>query len=256
MDWARRRQAIVITVLTTALVLMLAATSFAVFYRVPTCSDHVQNQGETGIDCGGPCSAICSADVAPAKALFARALAPAPGRIDVIAYVENPNSDAAASGVRGTVELYDAQHVLVTKQDATFDLPPASSVPVYLPGAALGDHAITQAFFTIDPASLHWFRVTGRPLLPKVDSIAIQAGAAPRITATLTNLTAQPIEGITLIATVFDPAKNAIAASRTVVTELPPQGTVPLVFTWNQPFAGTAARVEIVPLVSVTAPAP
>lgn len=25
----------------------------------PTCSDGIQNQGETGIDCGGPCSAVC-----------------------------------------------------------------------------------------------------------------------------------------------------------------------------------------------------
>lgn len=32
----------------------------------PTCSDGVQNQGETGVDCGGPCAA-CSADLPPAN---------------------------------------------------------------------------------------------------------------------------------------------------------------------------------------------
>jgi len=28
--------------------------------QAPTCSDHIQNQGEAGIDCGGPCTTQCS----------------------------------------------------------------------------------------------------------------------------------------------------------------------------------------------------
>ena len=31
----------------------------------PTCSDGIQNQGETGVDCGGPCPAICPPTIIP-----------------------------------------------------------------------------------------------------------------------------------------------------------------------------------------------
>jgi hypothetical protein len=32
----------------------------------PTCSDHIKNQGETGVDCGGPCAACLVCDALPA----------------------------------------------------------------------------------------------------------------------------------------------------------------------------------------------
>jgi hypothetical protein len=31
----------------------------------PTCSDGIQNQGETGIDCGGPCATVCPPEIIP-----------------------------------------------------------------------------------------------------------------------------------------------------------------------------------------------
>ncbi|AKT35959.1 DNRLRE domain-containing protein [Chondromyces crocatus] len=37
--------------------------SLRVCYTAPTCSDGIQNQGETGVDCGGPCSPCASAGV-------------------------------------------------------------------------------------------------------------------------------------------------------------------------------------------------
>ena len=33
----------------------------------PTCSDGIQNQGETGIDCGGPCPPCCPCSASPAR---------------------------------------------------------------------------------------------------------------------------------------------------------------------------------------------
>lgn len=254
MDWARRRQIIVIAVLAVAVLLLLAGVAFAAFYRVPTCFDRTQNQGEAGVDCGGPCNSLCTADATAPEVLFTRAIASQPGRLDAISYVRNPNAHAAASRVRGVVELYDAGQNLIAKQNVSFDLPPGRPIPVYLPGIAFTDTPVARAFLTIDQSSVKWFQTEASLELPKVTDIKTEASVRPRITATLNNVTAYPIEGITMIAVVFDGEDNAIAASRTVVPSLPPQGTAPMVFTWNVPFPGDAVRVEIVPLVSVRAP--
>lgn len=252
MDWAQRRQLIVIATFVVGIGLVIAGALFAIFYQVPSCMDRTQNQGESGVDCGGPCSTVCTAQTLAPQVRFVRAVVPQPGRTDVIAYIDNPNSTAAAANVRGTVELYDANHALLAKMDTTFDLPPATSVPVFLPAVAFGNQQITQAFLTIDESSLHWSRAAGKPTLPTVTGRTIDPSNT-RITATLNNVTAQPIERITVIATVFDAADMAIAASKTIVAELPAQGSAPLVFTWNVPFSGNAARVEIVPISTVTA---
>ena len=58
----------------------------------------------------------------------------------------------------------------------------------------------------------------------------------------------KPFYNTTLVATIFDEAGNAIAASQTFVPTLSSQGTAPLTFTWNQAFAAPVARVEILPV--------
>ncbi len=52
-------------------------------------------------------------------------------------------------------------------------------------------------------------------------------------------------------ATVFDAQGNAIAATQTLLPEVPPQGRAEAVFVWNEPFAVPAGRIDIVPVVSL-----
>ena len=37
-------------------------TEYFVFFVAATCTDGLQNQGETGVDCGGPCDACQTCD--------------------------------------------------------------------------------------------------------------------------------------------------------------------------------------------------
>ena len=249
--WGQRRQLIVIAIFSLLGIAILATIAIAIFYRTPTCTDQKQNQDETGIDCGGPCSKACIADVRPASVSFARAIAPDVNRTDVIAYVENPNENAVARGVRAVVELYGADYVLLAKREVVFDLPGAATTPVFVEGLLSGNQAVAQTFFTVDQASIEWTRTTTQPVVPGVRDIVWQGGSQPRVSATLINPIAEPFSNVRLIATVFDSNDQAIAASRTVVAILPAQGTAPMVFTWNVPFASTPARVEVIPLIQV-----
>jgi hypothetical protein len=251
MDWAKRRQSVVWAIFGSVFVAVLIIIGIAVFYKTPTCLDNTQNQGEAGVDCGGPCAKACVADVKPAQVRFARAVVPGADRTDVIAYVDNPNTGEAAHAVPATVEVYDANHALLATRDVTFDLTPGGMTPVFVEGIVSGAATVSQTFFTIHDADVQWIRSAQKPVVPAVQDIVWQNTDQPRVGATLVNPIAQPFTNVFLIATVFDASGNAIAASRTVVASVPSQGTAQAIFTWNVPFSAPPARVEVVPLVFV-----
>lgn len=237
----------------SAIVALLIIVGIAVFYKTPTCIDKVQNQGETGVDCGGPCAHACIADVKPAQVRFARAVVASVNRTDVIAYIDNPNTGEAAHGVQAQVEVYDANHTLLASRAVAFDLTPGAMTPVFVQGILDSNTPVSQTFFTIDDAGVQWIRTTEKPTVPGVQNIVWQNNDMPKVGATLTNSVAKPFTNIELIATVFDASSTAIAASRTIVPNLPSQGTAQAVFTWNIPFASAPARVEVVPVTPVRA---
>lgn len=253
MDWSKRRQWIIWSIFGSVLVALLIIVGISVFYKTPTCLDKKQNQNEAGVDCGGPCAHACVADVHPAQVRFARAIAPSVDRTDVIAYIDNPNTGAAAHGISATVTIYDANHTLLASRDITFDLTPGGMTPVFITGLLSSNTPVTQTFFTINDAGVTWIRSAEKPIVPSVQNLLWQNTSTPRVTATLVNPIAKPLSNIRLVATVFAADGTAIAASSTIVPNVPSQGSAQAVFTWNIPFTSAPARVEVVPVVSVRA---
>lgn len=252
LTWAGKRKAIVITIFSLIGLTIISGVAISVFYKVPSCTDKKQNQEEVGIDCGGSCSALCLSEVQPATVRFARALQSSSGRTDFIAYIDNPNKSAGVDQVEAIVELYGNNHALLYRKEVTLDLPPATSVPLYIPNILQKSDTVTQTFLTLRNDSFTWIKaVQDADSRPTVDDIMVQETETPRIVARLNNNTAYPVADTTLVVTVFDSSGNAIAASKTLVPTLSPQGTAPLVFTWNLPFPAPVARVEILPLQEV-----
>ena len=248
MDWAKRRQRIIGITVALFGVVVVAVVGVAVFYKAPSCSDGIQNQGETGIDCGGPCSNLCSVDEIAPKVAFARTISPQPGRIDIIAYIDNANTNASVQGAQYTVQIYGVNQKILATKTGTITMPPSSTVPLFIPHAYDGTETVVTAFVSFDPRTLVWMRNSQRPVLPIPSNITIQNTATPRITATLTNQSAYPFYNQTVVATVFDAQDNVTAASQTIVSVLPAQGSSNIVFTWNQPFASKPVRVEVLPV--------
>lgn len=258
MSWAGRRKALIITIGSIALLAVFAIFAFGIFYETPTCTDRKQNQGEAGVDCGGECSRLCAFEVSYAPVVrFVRVLTPEAGRVDIVAYIDNPNADAAAARAPFVLELYDANRTLVAKRTLEVDLPESTTIPVYVPNAAPRGSGAVQAFLTPDTASTVWQKPSEEErILPSVEDIVISESTMPRVTARLVNPLAEPIRNTLLVATLFDPSGNALAASQTIVPTLPPQGASALVFTWREPFSAPVARVEILPVIPVDTRAP
>ena len=247
LTWARRKQAIVIGGFSAAGLVLLSGIAFAIFYKVPTCTDGSQNGDETGIDCGGSCEHLCRADVqAPnvsSLPAFARAIAYS-GRTDVVAYVENRNPHAEAKDARYTVEAYDAEGRLLGSSQGVVDLPARSVAPIFVPNVVMGVGTAARAFVEID-ADTKWRAPRGGDDALSLGTPELVLGPAPRVRVAVENRSASTLPGRELVAVVRDASGEVLAASQTVLRPLLAYGSAVATFTWYEPLPEGATRVEV-----------
>lgn len=253
MSWAARRRFFILLILGVVIVAFLAIVLISAIYKTPSCTDGVQNQDEAGIDCGGPCAYLCTTEVQAPIVLFTKVLQNGDGRSDVVAMVENKNSNAAAKNVPYSITLYGSDQLFIQKIDGTVDLPPRATEPIYIPGVASGEQKVASAFLEIVPSDMKWFTMTADSrTVPKVLS-TVQSGteSAPRIEAILANPSGFPLTNIRIIVFVYDAHKDVIAASETVVPIIPAQGQSTATFTWNNAFSVALASMEVEPIIKL-----
>ncbi|HUX80799.1 MAG TPA: hypothetical protein VMV38_00540 [Candidatus Paceibacterota bacterium] len=253
MDWATRRRIIILLMVSAVVTVLITVVSMVTFYKAPSCSDGIQNQGEAGIDCGGPCAYLCTAQELPPTVLFTKVISNGTGRTDVVASIENTNAAAAAKNVQYTVSVYGPSQEFIQQITGTLDLPPTATVPVFIPGIGFNNQKITNAFLTIDPKNIQWFTASQTiPPNPVVSNITLGGSAAtPRIDAILTNASVSALSNVRAIVLVHNAQNEVIAASSTIVPIIPPQGQATASFTWNTAFSDVPTTIEVVPLISL-----
>ncbi|MBY0294085.1 hypothetical protein K2Q08_02015 [Patescibacteria group bacterium] len=247
LDWGKRMRVTLSVVVGAVVLLVLAGVLFAVLYKVPTCTDRVQNQDEEGVDCGGSCAYLCTATLQAPRVTFIRPVSPQPGRTDIIAYIDNRNPRAAAKHAGYSIELFGSDGARITTVTGTIDLPPGRTVPLFIPAAAQGS-VVATAFLTFSSSTLAWYQVDPDKNAITLAEATLRDGPMPRITTTLDNPSFDPQYDVQAVAVVFDASGTAIAASRTVLPNIKARTSVPVTFTWNAPFIGTAAHVEVTAL--------
>ncbi len=77
----------------------------------PSCFDNIQNQGEEGIDCGGPCTVACSLKTVKPIETLGRILTFSPDQehLSLLVQINNPNLDYAARSFSYSFSIYDNQ---------------------------------------------------------------------------------------------------------------------------------------------------
>ncbi len=257
MNWATQRRIIIGSIIGLVFMALVAVTLIATLYETPSCTDNTKNQDEVGIDCGGSCAYLCTAQTQPPVTLFTRPLSQVQGRTDIIAAVANPNLTAAAKNVHYTITLFGESRTPVHTVSGTLDLPPAKSeggnLLVFVPSAFTGSRPIVSANLEMDVETSKWFRMETDPrIIPEVGSHTLSnESTLPRVETTLENRSARALSNVKVVVSVFDGAGNVLAASQTIVPNIPAQGTAPAVFTWNAPFSESVARVEIQPVIAL-----
>ena len=251
MSWAAKRRFFILLIVGAVAVAFMTTVGIAAFYDAPSCTDGVQNQNEAGVDCGGACQYLCTADMQPPTVLFTKVLGFGTGRTDVVASIENKNIAAAAKSVPYTITLYGPDQSIIQRVRGNIDLPPGASVPVFVPGIISGQQKVAKAFLDIVSSAPRWFvmRADAR-VVPIVASITKGGTVSnPRIEAVLTNPSIITLTNLSAIVLVRDVKGEIIAVSSTLVPSIYSQSQATATFTWNDAFPGIPASLEVVPIV-------
>jgi hypothetical protein len=223
--------------------------AYKVFTIPPTCTDNIQNQGETAIDRGGPCPLLDAAQLQPSAVSWTRAFRVRDGSYNAAAYIENPNDGAGVRAVEYRFKLYDSENVIVAERTGTTFIMPGRITPVFQGGIDTGNRLVTRAFLSFI-AEPEWEQMRDAARVVDVSEISpSDVGTTPRVTASVHNASVSPIFDIGLVATVFDTAGNAYASSATRIARLGADETQQVVFTWPDPFPSAVGRIDVIPLV-------
>lgn len=118
-SWRAKRQLIALLILA----IPFALIAFWFIGRIippPVCTDNVKNQGEIGIDCGGPC-APCELKYPKAVTVYWTRIVPVTqGAFDAVAEIENPNENLSSALVEYEFELLDELGPVAFRAGKTF----------------------------------------------------------------------------------------------------------------------------------------
>ncbi len=245
MDWATKRQLQYIGFIFLFVLFFFVIPFFIFIYKAPTCFDGIKNGKETGIDCGGSCRLLCSAEIPePISRWDPRVFRVTPGVYSVLSYFENPNVAAEVYSAPYSFELYDKDGILVAERKGETFIPRGQIFAIFESNIRTGERVPTRAIFRFTD-SLQWIRNTEEiPSVTIVNSPLISEDTSPRLEATVSNNNLDQVRNIDLTAIIFDGAGNAIGASRTFLASLERGQNERVVFTWPLPFETKAEVCE------------
>lgn len=124
MNRYKRKQLIIGSVFLIILLIIAGLIYLIIKPSLPSCSDGIQNQGEAGIDCGGPCS-LCPWQLQKdLEVILAEAIKTQENYVDLVAQVRNPNRSFGAKAFSYIFNLYDSQdRQIISREGSSYILP-------------------------------------------------------------------------------------------------------------------------------------
>lgn len=231
------------------MVLIVGLPAFLLLYKAPTCFDNKQNQGEQGIDCGGPCVKLCPSSFLPPEVIWTKAEPVAPYLYNVAAYIINNNLSGAAYGVPYEMQLFDADGILITYKDGTVDIPPQRNTLAFQGSISTGKRVPVKSIITL--GSPQWTKQTDQlDNLVIADKKYSEDKDSSSLQVTLQNVGVTPYDDLTVYTVLSDANGNTLDFSRTVIDSVPANGgTVIAPFTWPTSHNGQVVSIEVLPVL-------
>lgn len=230
--WAIRRRLAIVGII-VAFFSVTVIIPYAYTHReIPTCTDGKQNQGEHGVDCGGPCVIYCKAEAKSLNVLWTKVFPIRSGQYDVVAYAENPNFEIGIQKFAYTTRLYDESGAVVATRDGEGFARPSERFMLFAGGLLTGDKVAKTGSIEINQ-NFDWVSTVKSPTLFSVtDKELVSADQKPKLTAVIHNLTPDIYRYIDVSAIIYDSKNNPIGVSNTSVEKLDGGGEQNLIFTW------------------------
>jgi len=234
--WSAKRKFLYAGIPILFLVVVVGILGFLFFYENPTCFDGRQNGDETGVDCGGKCQLVCSAEAIDPIVRWSRAFRVTGGVYNAVSYVENPNVNSSANKVNYLFTFRDSKNVIIATRSGTVDIPKNKTFAIFEGPIDFGQTspAKTEFYFTSD---IVWSKdVSTVPDLSIKNNALSREDVAPRVDAFVENKSLNAVSNVEVVAIVFEDKDRAVGASRTLINRIPALGSTPIVFTWPRPF--------------------
>lgn len=247
-QWAEKRKLIYGVSTIVFVVLAIGLPLFFFFYKAPTCFDNKKNQNEKGVDCGGVCARLCPSDILAPIVMWQRSFEVTPGVYNAVAYIQNPNVLNRIDRVGYVFKLYDKDNAVINQQSGFTFLPANKKTAIFEAGIRTGTRVPVRTSFEFTESPT-WSQNAASYREPSVvsENVSLTNDAgAPRIDASIHNMSLETIKTLGVVAIIYDAEDNAIAASRTIVENLAGKSIVPVTFTWPTQFKSPAVRKEIV----------
>ena len=201
---------------------------FSFLKPAPSCFDNIQNQGEEGIDCGGPCAKICTpADLQPLAVIGnVTTFATSPNHITFLARVINANPDFAARSFDYRFDLYDAAGAAIQSLSGQSFIYAGEVKYLVLPNEEVTSSVSSVALTVENPV---WAKSAGLGTAPQFVFRNIKPGTASSstisVSGTMTNEDASAFDKVTVIAIFKDTAGVPVGASQTELDNVAANGT-------------------------------
>ena len=254
MSWSFRRQLIIIFLLLFVFSTVVFAYLYPIIFRAPSCSDGKKNGDETGVDCGGGCINLCTAETKNPTILWERSFLITEDVYNAVAYIENQNP-AGISELPYEFRLYDTKGLFITRVDGVAIVPPSGRYAIVETGVKTGNAVVGTTTFEWKPATVPWTRID-----PKISSLRVKTSdtslvmtnSVPKLFTTISNTSPTIVlRNINVVAILYDVNNNAISVSKTYVHDLAPDVKLPIFFTWPKMFSSTVVRNEILPVIDI-----
>ncbi len=233
--WATRRKMIYGGGFFLTVFIIIAIPVALILYKQPTCTDGKQNGVEEGVDCGGTCPLLCTAQTLSPLVHWARSFNIKGNVYSLVAYVENPNASARAVRASYIFRVFDRQNNLLATREGTTFLPARKNSAIFEQNLVFDKTKPTRVTFEFT-GNILWTKFFGQePDIKTENTVLTGKDTAPRLDVTVSNPGVDPYQNVDLVALIFDNKENVVAASHTIVDSLTGGEKKKVTFTWPQP---------------------
>ena len=247
MTWAGKRQLQYIS----GILFIIAIVVFILIYpsltEKPTCSDGKQNGTETGVDCGGICFKVCSAEVSEPIVLWSRAFHLTGSIYNLVALVANQNHSAAVQNANYEFKVYNTANKFIGRRDGSTYIPPNKQFAIFESRFDAGQETVKSVSFDLLPP-LSWVKLEPTLDVLPIETSEITMGTDrdfPTLNALLTNNSIYNLPAFDVVTILYDVNHNAINASKTHLLKLDSNKNSQLLFTWPEALPADAVTKDI-----------
>jgi len=239
-------------------ILGLIGTGFYYLFRTaPTCRDLIQNQKETGIDCGGPCAACQEIPNAENLKVIEKTIVPGEaGKYDALVRITNPNSRLGAAKFDYSFNFLDGSGKIVAKSIGTNFILPGQTK--YVLAFNLSPETIPESL-DFEISSFEWskFLEYEEPDIAIYSKEFSLAGGGEigfaKLQAKMRNQSGYDFRQITEKAVIRNSNGDPVAINQTGFNDVRMNEEREINFNWSSTFQidPISARIEIEPEVNV-----